>query len=180
MIIYLMRHGLTNWNEQGIIQGHSYNKLSETGKIITNEVANHYKDTPFEIIFSSPLTRTVQTANIMNKYHNIKIVKDKRLIEIDQGIFSGRKKNSLTKEEKKLKFRRSKKCGLENYESVYKRALDFVNFLKVQNYNCVLVVTHHVNAHFISQILSNEEINLKYSTTLTTKFSNSEIRKYII
>lgn len=54
-------------------------------------MALKYKDTKFDIIFCSPLMRTIQTANIINKFHNVKIVKDERLIEIDQGIFTGYK-----------------------------------------------------------------------------------------
>ena len=46
----------------------------------------------------------MQSANIMNKYHQLKIIKDERIIEIDKGIFTGRKKASLTEEEKKQTF----------------------------------------------------------------------------
>ena len=102
MKIYVMRHGTTVWNEKGITQGHTNNRLSKKGKILTEEVALKYKNINFDIIFCSPLMRTVQTANIMNKYHNSKIVKDSRLIEIDQGIFTGRSKYDLTEEEKRL------------------------------------------------------------------------------
>ena len=92
MKIYVMRHGKTNWNENGTIQGRSNNRLSNNGKAVVEEVALKQKDTKFDIIFCSPLMRTMQTANIMNQYHNVKILKDERLIEIEQGIFTRRKK----------------------------------------------------------------------------------------
>ena len=116
MKVYVMRHGTTVWNEKGIIQGRSNNRLSQNGKILTEEVSQKYKDTKFDIIFCSPLMRTMQTANIMNKWHNVKIIKDERLIEINQGIFAKRLKASLTNIEKQQRQNREKSCGMEKYE----------------------------------------------------------------
>jgi hypothetical protein len=39
-----MRHGTTVWNEKGITQGHTNNRLSKKGKILTEEVALKYKN----------------------------------------------------------------------------------------------------------------------------------------
>jgi probable phosphoglycerate mutase len=130
MKVYVMRHGTTVWNERGITQGRTNNRLSKQGKLLTEEVARKYKDINFDVIFASPLMRTMQTANIINKYHGAKIIKDERLIEIDQGIFSGKGKNEITEEEKKLKFARAKECGMESYQSVYERIANFVQELK--------------------------------------------------
>ena len=104
MKVYVMRHGTTVWNEKGITQGRSRNRLSEKGKTLVLDAALNFKDVSFDIIFTSPLMRTVQTANIMNRYHSAKIIKDNRLIEIDQGIFTGKSKVNLSEEEKQLKF----------------------------------------------------------------------------
>ena len=76
MNIYVMRHGTTVWNEKGITQGLTNNRLSKNGVALTEKVSLEYKNIKFEAIYCSPLTRTVQTANIMNKYHNLKIIKD--------------------------------------------------------------------------------------------------------
>ncbi|MGN0961618.1 MAG: histidine phosphatase family protein [Christensenellales bacterium] len=179
MKLYVMRHGTTIWNEKGITQGRSNNRLSESGKALTREVAKQYKDYKFDIIYSSPLMRTMQTANIMNEYHKVKIVKDKRLIEIDQGIFTGRKKASLTDEEKKLKFAKDASCGMESYESVRDRSKDFLDFLK-QNYDDknVLIITHNANASIINCVIENIEIN--YHNRNLYNFKNAEIRCFDI
>ena len=129
MRIYVMRHGKTVWNEKGIIQGRSNNRLSQNGKIMTQEVSLKYKDTKFDVIFCSPLMRTMQTANIMNKYHNVKIIKDERLIEIDQGIFSRRLKFALTNVENEQRQNRDESCSMEKFESVYERTKDFLEYL---------------------------------------------------
>ncbi len=39
--------------------------------------------------------RTMQTTNIMNKYHNAKIIRDSRIIEVDEGIYTKQKKINL-------------------------------------------------------------------------------------
>ena len=103
MQMYVMRHGTTEWNEQGITQGRTNNLLSARGVAQTEEVAKNYAEVEFDAIYVSPLMRTRQTASIMNAEHNVPIFQDARLLEIDQGIFAGRSKEGLTPEEKLLK-----------------------------------------------------------------------------
>ena len=73
-----MRHGTTVWNEKGITQGRSSNMLSQSGKALTEQAANMLKDVQIDVIFASPLMRTMQTANIINKYHIACLSKTKR------------------------------------------------------------------------------------------------------
>ena len=175
MKIYVMRHGTTVWNEKGITQGHTNNRLSKNGKHEVEQVALMYKDVTFDVIFSSPLMRTMQTSNIMNKYHNLKIIKDKRLIEIDQGIFTGRRKNSLSEEERKLKFSHAKECGMESYESVCDRVKDFIDeLLTERTYGNVLIVTHNVNAGLIFEIL-DKKVDFGIDGHLRS-FDNAEVK----
>ncbi len=176
MKVYVMRHGTTVWNEKRITQGRSQNRLSKNGKLLVEEVAKKYKDTKFDVIFSSPLMRTIQTSNIINKYHNTPIVKDERLIEINQGIFTGKSKFNLTDEEKKQKFARDKKCGMESFQSVYKRVENFVKDLKQnKKYDNVLIITHNVNASFIADIFNNIEVDFN-NDKHSKNFNNAEIK----
>ena len=167
MKVYVMRHGTTVWNEKGIFQGHKNNRLSLAGKLETEQVSLKYKDIKFDIIFSSPLMRTVQTANIMNKYHKVKIIKDNRLIEIDKGIFAGRRKNSLTQEEKILKEKRDVSTGMESKEHAMKRISSFIEYLKETKLQIVLIITHKWIAEFIEECLLKKN---------TSSFKNAEIR----
>lgn len=176
MKIYVMRHGTTVWNEQKITQGRSQNRLSKNGKCLVEEVAKKYKNAKFDVIFSSPLMRTIQTANIMNKYHNTKIVKDERIIEINQGIFTGRCKKSFTEEEKLLRKRRDASCGMENYESVFNRTKDFLLKLKQQKtYDNVLIITHAVPARLLEKIICKEAIDFADHDDLHN-YKNAEIK----
>ena len=176
MNLYVMRHGSTCWNEKGIIQGHSNNRLSALGKMQVEKVAKENKETKFDIIICSPLMRTVQTANIMNKYHKVKIVKDKRLIEIDQGIFSGRKRSSLTAKEEKIQKLRLKKNGQESLKEIDDRVKDFLdNVKKDYPFENILVVTHDICAIILEYFIYNEKIGFDKLT-----FDNAELKKFEI
>lgn len=177
MNLYIMRHGTTVWNEKGITQGRTNNRLSKKGKELTYSVSEKCKDVEFNVIFCSPLMRTVQTANIINKYHNVKIIKDMNLIEIDQGIFSGRHKDDLTEEERVLKLNRSKKCNMESYKEALSRAKKFVEYVKC-NYKegNILIVTHNCIATFIENLALNINIDLNNDKHLRN-FDNAQIKK---
>ncbi len=179
MKIYVMRHGLTVWNEKGIIQGRSKNRLSKTGKEKVQKVAKKNAKILFDIIFSSPLMRTMQTSNIVNKFQKTKIVKDVRLTEIDKGIFTKRLKSSLTTKEKLLKYNADKSTKMEGYQSVYNRVKDFIEFLKSMPYSCVLIVTHNIVASYIENILLNKNFDLKKLED-NAKFDNAQIKCFEI
>ena len=177
MNVFIMRHGTTNWNEKGIIQGRSKNRLSKDGIALTKQVARNWKDKKLDLIYCSPLTRAVQTANIMNSFHNVKIVKNENLTEVNQGIFTGRAKNSLTDKEKFLRNSRDKNCGIESYEDLYKRVKTFVEFLKSQKYKNVLIITHNIVASFISYMLEDVKIDFENYQSLRY-FKNAEIKSF--
>ena len=179
MKIYVMRHGTTVWNEKNWTQGWSQNRLSESGKKLAKQQAINFKNVKFDLIISSPLMRTMQTANFMNEYHKVKILKDKRIIEINQGVFTGRK--NYTEEERKIKKRRDPSFGMESYKDAYDRTLNFLNDLK-KNYKdkTILIVTHLIIGFFIESIIKNDKIGFTYYENLNEKFGNAVIKEFEI
>lgn len=155
MKLYVMRHGTSMWNEQGKTQGRSNNRLSENGKKIVQKTAEQYKNIKFDIMFCSPIMRAVQSANILNKTLKIKKIKDNRLTEINQGIFTGKIYDKLSPLEIKQKESRSAEFGMESLQDAYNRVNSFVQDLKNLNYDNVLVVTHHFVVICIEHILKN-------------------------
>ena len=178
MNLYVMRHGTTVWNERGITQGHSQNRLSSAGKNLVEKIAEKYKKQKFDLIVVSPLFRTVQTANIMNQYHSVKIIKDDLLLEIEQGIFTGRNNKSLTEEERLLKKQRSKKAKMESFEECFERVKCFMENLK-SKYNCqnLLIITHNCVATFIENIVLNKKINFE-DKKFVVNFENAELKRF--
>lgn len=88
-MLYIMRHGKTDWNNMNRIQGKKDIPLNDEGKRMA-EVANiEYKNTNIDICNCSPLIRAVETAEIVLKDRNIPIILDDRLMEMGFGEFEG-------------------------------------------------------------------------------------------
>ena len=180
MNLYVMRHGTTVWNEKGITQGRSKNRLSKSGIELVKSMAIEYRNVKFDAIICSPLVRTIQTANLMNVYHNVKIYKDELLIEIDQVQFTGRDFRTLTKEEIALKKSRSKKAGMESYDECLQRVKEFVYTIKNKyNFKNILVITHNCVATFIEDIITNKKIDFSDRSCIVN-FNNAEIKKFLV
>ena len=176
MKIYVMRHGETVWNSKGITQGRSNNRLSKNGKAQAELAAEKLKNEKIDLIICSPLMRTVQTANIMNKYHHAKVIKNEKINEVDQGIFTGKKFKDLSEEEKNWKRQRPKEAGMESIEEVVERVESFIFELKkkYEDKN-LLVVTHNLVASAIESISKFKEFDDSYFRS-KVKFENAELK----
>lgn len=89
MIIYLMRHGETEWNKLGRLQGQSDIPLNEAGIELAEQTAECLRDVDFDAVFSSPLKRALVTARIMIGDRNVAVETDDRLKEIHFGAYEG-------------------------------------------------------------------------------------------
>lgn len=85
----LIRHGETEWNATGRIQGHRPVSLNTRGQQQAQAVAQRLKDMPFDALYSSDLKRTHQTAQAIANLTNHPIHTDHRLREWNLGILSG-------------------------------------------------------------------------------------------
>ena len=182
MVVYIMRHGQTIWNAKDITQGRSQNRLSKLGKAQVEEVAKKFKQGDVDIIITSPLMRTMQTTNIVNKVLKTKILRDERIIEIDKGVLAGRTRTTLTEEEKSLKKDNPHALKMESVQDVVDRVRDFSGFLLSNFYDKkVLVVTHDIVAFILEKILlKDEKYILNYYEIHEGKYINAEIRKFTI
>ena len=178
MKIYILRHGTTVWNETGRTQGRRQNQLSKTGKELASEAAEKLKREKIEIIYSSPLMRTMQTTNIVNQFHNVTVIRHPLLTEIDQGVFSGRFWKSLSPEEKKHRLERDPEYGLESYEHAYQRVKEFVEtVLKHETHKNVLVVSHNNICSFMELILTGQKVNFDDHDQINS-FDNAEYKVF--
>lgn len=179
MNLYVMRHGTTIWNEKRRTQGQVNNKLSISGIEQAKNLAYSFKNISVDLIFTSPLLRAVQTANIINKYHKVKIIKDHRLTDIDQGYFTGKYFDKLSEEEKIGKNNKDKKYNMESFESLYMRIKSFYDYIleAYKNYT-ILVVAHSGITAMLDYITKNNIFNKEtYSEIALLK--NAEIKKII-
>ena len=95
-MIYIIRHGQTEMNQRQVLQGRSDHVLNEEGVRQAEKAAAEMRGITFDHVFSSPLKRAVQTAEIVAPCAEVKI--DVRLMEMDYGPFEGLDLNALPPE----------------------------------------------------------------------------------
>ena len=86
--ILLVRHGETEWNIQGRFQGVKDTDLAEAGLVQASYVAEALKGT-FDKIYTSPLKRAYETAEIIGRSKELKPIKVDKITEIDFGQWEG-------------------------------------------------------------------------------------------
>ena len=87
MNVYVLRHGQTDYNLKGKFQGQSNNSINENGVKQVKEIKQELENVTFDLVFSSPLKRAIQTAKIVT---DLDIIIDNRLIERNFGKLEGK------------------------------------------------------------------------------------------
>ncbi|KAF9014026.1 phosphoglycerate mutase-like protein [Cyathus striatus] len=88
--VYLVRHGETDANKQGIIQGHLNTLLNDVGMKQAELVGDALKQIDFDEAYTSDLSRAKHTANAILKYHpEVHLVEDEELRERFMGELQG-------------------------------------------------------------------------------------------
>lgn len=95
MEILFVRHGQTEWNVLNRVQGSVDIELNEVGKSQAHDTEKLLKDEQIDLIISSPLKRTVETANIINEGRNIPIVIDNGVVERSFGVYEGKDRKTI-------------------------------------------------------------------------------------
>lgn len=88
-MLYIMRHGKTEWNERHKLQGRTDVPLNEAGRAMAEAAREEYREVHFDICFCSPLVRARETAEILLRGRDIPIRTDDRLKEMCFGIYEG-------------------------------------------------------------------------------------------
>ena len=87
--LILARHGETDWNRDGIWQGHGDPPLNELGRRQATELAEKLADVEIDALYSSDLRRAYETAEIVGGAKGLTITADPDLREMDVGSWSG-------------------------------------------------------------------------------------------
>ena len=156
MKLYFVRHGRTEWNEEGRIQGaNGDSPILESSIQQLKALGQHLSQTYFDAAYSSDLPRAVHTAQIIleQNQHPISLQETPALREWRLGSLEGRKiveLKALYSEEMKA-FRHNLSqfhhnlFDAESLSDTTKRTCDFVKSLKETELETVLIVGHGAN-----------------------------------
>jgi len=115
--LYFFRHGQTDFNKQNRIQGRIDIPLNEVGIEQALKLLDKLKKLNIEYIISSPLKRSLKTAEIFAEENNLNIEIIDNLIEADCGDFEGMLIDDVLSDEKNKIIR-------HNFKSIDPKFLD--------------------------------------------------------
>ena len=138
-MIYLARHGQTDWNIQDRIQGNDV-PLNERGRQEAKICGQKLVSFKIDCIIASDLPRAKETAHIINKFLSVPIRFDARLREVSWGDLQGKLRTEVSDVEwDALKYNPAQ-IHAESLTDVYRRIKSFFDEIDVsQN---TLIVTH--------------------------------------
>ena len=181
MRIIITRHGETEENKAGLLQGHNEGTLSPKGIEQAEKLAHRLKNEKIDRIFTSDLYRALKTTAIISKYHkNTRVEISPLLRERNFGDFQGRKREdvgwSLSDETSGF----PDPPNGESVTDVYKRAREILNHIQsAYNGKTILLSSHGFIGKILVGILQNknmEEISAGASLR-NTSLTIFDIRK---
>jgi len=88
-MLYMLRHGQTDWNKEWKLQGQVDIPLNDAGRNMAIEAGKRHKDINIDMCFCSPLNRARETAELFLKGRDVPITGDDRLKEMSFGNYEG-------------------------------------------------------------------------------------------
>lgn len=166
-IIYLTRHGQTLWNIEKRLQGRGNSPLTEEGIERAKELRDRIKNIHIDIIYSSPIERALNTANIIKGDKDIEVVTDDGLMEMCFGDYEGRITDEIMKENPSwnidLIMKGDTKLSAPNGENLAEvrdrvsKAMDRI--IEENKGKTILIVAHGITLKALMYYFKDEEVN---------------------
>lgn len=176
--IYVIRHGRTEFNEKDLIMGQIDSPLLPSSIKLSKKIGDKLKNKKFDVIFSSPIGRALVTAEIIlpKLKDKPKLILNKKLKEINYGVFSGKSKKEISKRYPKYhKDASYVNPKGESFNMVYNRVIKFL-LKQEKKYDRILVVTHAGCIRAIYSFFKNKRID----EVLSMNIKNDIIMKCIL
>ncbi|MCI7701976.1 MAG: histidine phosphatase family protein [Tenericutes bacterium] len=183
MKITLVRHGETDFNKEGKIQGLSNNLLNDTGRRQCRDLRMRLSDQHFDFCYMSPLARTVETAMILIG-DRVEMIPDKRLIERDMGDIEGNSRELYAVDKFWDYNLNSGDQNIEKIQDIFERCRDFLDYvIKKHPGKDILIVSHGAPVRAMHHILRKSnltgnlrDINIKNCYCETIEFDENDIK----
>ncbi len=147
--LVVARHAESEWNPIGRYQGLLDPPLTERGRAQAELLAKALKGEEPAIVYTSPLRRTFQTAEVISERLGVPLKEDRRIIEIDHGRWSGLLVEEVKErypEEFEMWLREPQRVSFEGGESlgdVYDRVSSFLREVEETHRGGTVVVVSH-------------------------------------
>ena len=183
MKITLVRHGETDFNKEGKIQGLSNNLLNDTGRRQCRDLRMRLSDQHFDFCYMSPLARTVETAMILIG-DRVEMIQDKRLIERDMWDIEGNSRELYAVDKFWDYNLNSGDQNIEKIQDIFERCRDFLDYvIKKHPGKDILIVSHGAPVRAMHHILRKSnltgnlrDINIKNCYCETIEFDENDIK----
>lgn len=155
MKLYVVRHGATDWNAKHVFQGDNDIPLNDIGRNQALIVKEKLKDKTIDLCFTSPLSRTRETASIITD-NKIPIFITSMLTERNFGDYEGMKIEEVTVYDKYWDYKLNlKDNGVEGVRDLFKRVSFFLKFID-DNYDDgnILIVSHGATIRALNYLIT--------------------------
>ncbi|MBI3572756.1 MAG: histidine phosphatase family protein [Candidatus Kerfeldbacteria bacterium] len=176
MRLILVRHGHTDDLKYNIAQGHRMTPLNRRGKIQAGKVGRALAKIKIDVIYSSDLTRAVETMQAIAKYHpTVMIQLDPALREKGHGMYEGRPFQVLERARMRHKqhgYRWRPRRG-ESFHDLFTRTKQWYRVFHRQHARGTIVVVSH--GGFIRFLLTHIFHGPRYKVVPEYKHDNTGI-----
>ena len=189
MILYVTRHGETDFNVEKRYTGSTDIPLNAKGLRQAEELANRLSDIKFDVIVSSHLLRARQTAEIIRKSVESPMVIMEEFAEVNIGVYEG-----LTREEAQAQYPEIWARQAEIYATTGARPIDdaptggetlrqfdaritggLAKLKAMYAESKVLLVCHG----FVARVINRQLMGLSFSDMDTFTLGNCEVVEYV-
>ena len=165
MKLYILRHGETDANVQGIVQGWSDTRLNEKGLAQAITSAGSF-DQPIDAIYSSDLKRASETADKFRvHYAHVPYFQDERIRERNFGDATGTHRDEHNWEQFWSVDDHVTIPNAETLNDFTKRVADFLDELKTKPFQSVLIVTHGGVMNIVQTIIDPDHKHFPHANT---------------
>ncbi|MDB5162331.1 MAG: phosphoglycerate mutase [Candidatus Saccharibacteria bacterium] len=160
MKLILVRHAQTNYNLHHLMNSDPSVDvhLTELGTRQARKLAHDLKDSNYDVVYISELSRTKETADIINEQHGKAVIVDGRLNDNKSGFENQTVQvwyDALDASDDKFNARFNEG---ESYNDIFERVSRFMEDLKTKDYDTVLMVTHRLITQMIYVYLEHRSL----------------------
>lgn len=147
--IFIVRHTETVGNVEKRLTGRQDYEITNRGKILVDELTDHFKNIKFDRIYASTSQRTVKTVEKLAELNGISVEEKEELCEMYFGIYDGWKWEEVDRVNPQVKLNQNKTNEIlgipnqENTDDVANRIYECILNLARQNEGKTILICSH-------------------------------------